>query len=293
MNRVFTDSTRKESSVNSGNQQTRKQIRSHSPPLSLCSTTPTGSEMDEEDNRSDSGESSIDSWVNINVENDSANAILKIMSPQSCQTTSNNSNCDEKDKPYVCTISNCKKRYRNANGLKYHTKKAHNTTNTIAQKKELIGPAKVYKCQICGKNYKTSHGLKNHNNSHHNNNTNQQQTQTQTQTSTQAQTNSGTINKTVITSNCLSPASKESILATFVRMKSIPSQSGVQLNRNGMDPIPVMLTLQTDNENKLDSDSVSNDDNQGLNNDVIRKCPVIAAPTLQQHLLSPIVTKIL
>jgi hypothetical protein len=33
--------------------------------------------MDEEDNRSDSGESSIDSWVNINVENDSANAILK------------------------------------------------------------------------------------------------------------------------------------------------------------------------------------------------------------------------
>ncbi len=61
------------------------------------------------------------------------------MSPQSCQTTSNNSNCDEKDKPYVCTISNCKKRYRNANGLKYHTKKAHNTTNTIAQKKELIG----------------------------------------------------------------------------------------------------------------------------------------------------------
>jgi hypothetical protein len=36
-----------------------------------------GSEMDEEDNRSDSGESSIDSWVNINVENDSANAILK------------------------------------------------------------------------------------------------------------------------------------------------------------------------------------------------------------------------
>jgi hypothetical protein len=45
MNRVFTDSTRKESSVNSGNQQTRKQIRSHSPSLSLCSTTPTGQRL--------------------------------------------------------------------------------------------------------------------------------------------------------------------------------------------------------------------------------------------------------
>ena len=33
--------------------------------------------MDDEDNHSVSGESSIDSWVNNHVDNDSANAILK------------------------------------------------------------------------------------------------------------------------------------------------------------------------------------------------------------------------
>ena len=42
-----------------------------------CQIDSIDSEMDDEDNRSVSGESSIDSWVNNNVDNDSANAILK------------------------------------------------------------------------------------------------------------------------------------------------------------------------------------------------------------------------
>ncbi|CAG2169286.1 unnamed protein product [Oppiella nova] len=106
--RVFADNCRKES-VNGSHNPMRKGIRTHSPTLSLSSTTPTGSEMDEEDNVSDTGDSSIDSWVNHNVDNDSANAILKILSPPSTQTTSGTA-LDEKDRPYVCTEGNCKKK---------------------------------------------------------------------------------------------------------------------------------------------------------------------------------------
>lgn len=32
---------------------------------------------------------------------------------------------DDSEKPYVCQFVNCKKRYRNSNGLKYHTKSCH------------------------------------------------------------------------------------------------------------------------------------------------------------------------
>lgn len=32
---------------------------------------------------------------------------------------------DDSEKPYICQFSDCKKRYRNSNGLKYHTKSVH------------------------------------------------------------------------------------------------------------------------------------------------------------------------
>lgn len=43
-------------------------------------------------------------------------------------STSHNMN-DEKSKPYICAIGGCKKRYRNANGLKYHSKFVHKNQN--------------------------------------------------------------------------------------------------------------------------------------------------------------------
>ena len=53
-----------------------------------------------------------------------------------------------------------------------------------------------------------------------------------------------------------------------------------------------MLTLQTDKDNKgSESDSVSNEKKVLVNGNPLKKCPAIAAPTLQQHLLSPIIGK--
>lgn len=40
------------------------------------------------------------------------------------------SKSDDSEKPYICQFSDCKKRYRNSNGLKYHTKSVH-TENGI------------------------------------------------------------------------------------------------------------------------------------------------------------------
>lgn len=37
---------------------------------------------------------------------------------------------DDNEKPYICQFTDCKKRYRNSNGLKYHTKSVH-TENGI------------------------------------------------------------------------------------------------------------------------------------------------------------------
>ena len=57
------------------------------------------------------------------------------MNPQSCQTSAT-SKGDDSDRPFVCTNGNCKKRYRNANGLKYHIRKIHKSAS--AQKKETL-----------------------------------------------------------------------------------------------------------------------------------------------------------
>lgn len=42
----------------------------------------------------------------------------------------NNTKQDDSEKPYMCQFSDCNKRYRNSNGLKYHTKSVH-TENGI------------------------------------------------------------------------------------------------------------------------------------------------------------------
>ncbi|CAG2119512.1 unnamed protein product [Medioppia subpectinata] len=304
--RVFADKCRKES-VNGSHSQPRKGIRSHSPALSLSSTTPTGSEMDEEDNGTDSGESSIDSWVNNTVDNDSANVILKIMSPTSGQTNGNQSQ-EDKDRPYVCSHANCTKRYRNSNGLKSHTRNIHRT-NPIAHKPKdhIISQTapKEYKCADCSKVYKTSHGLKHHRNTHHSNIQTVPKTQTQaqtqtlsqlsahlsptvqtqtTQTSSSVQTTATFIGKSAL----ISGQSAKDMLATIVRCRPA---SGVPTRADAM---PVMLTLQPESDSKVSEiKSSSKDDKKAVNNNNENgvKCPAIAAPTLQQHLLSPIVGK--
>ncbi|XP_074594220.1 uncharacterized protein LOC141849683 isoform X2 [Brevipalpus obovatus] len=89
------------------NQLKTKSGRSHSPALSITSTTPTGSEMDDENYLSESE----DSWSNVSNEGDS-NLL----------------------------------RYRNPNGLKYHIKNAHPSAN-FPFKRESQEPIKLFKCE--------------------------------------------------------------------------------------------------------------------------------------------------
>ncbi|XP_074594218.1 juxtaposed with another zinc finger protein 1-like isoform X1 [Brevipalpus obovatus] len=136
------------------NQLKTKSGRSHSPALSITSTTPTGSEMDDENYLSESE----DSWSNVSNEGDSN--LLRLMNGAS-------STNEEQDKPYPCVVNGCKKRYRNPNGLKYHIKNAHPSAN-FPFKRESQEPIKLFKCE-CGKNYKTPYGLKNHVQNQHSN----------------------------------------------------------------------------------------------------------------------------
>eukprot|EP00128_Syssomonas_multiformis_P002210 Colp12_sorted_trinity150504_noHs@31090 len=59
------------------------------------------------------------------------------------------------DKPYVCSVPGCGKRYKNPNGIKYHAIHGHTEESLIK---------KPYKCPMngCGKRYKNTNGLKHH-----------------------------------------------------------------------------------------------------------------------------------
>eukprot|EP00123_Amoebidium_parasiticum_P022448 comp8757_c0_seq1/m.3991 comp8757_c0_seq1/g.3991 ORF comp8757_c0_seq1/g.3991 comp8757_c0_seq1/m.3991 type:complete len:249 (-) comp8757_c0_seq1:772-1518(-) len=67
---------------------------------------------------------------------------------------------DIEDRPYICPVPGCGKRYKNPNGIKYHT--VHGHTNEALQKKP-------YKCKIigCGKRYTNVSGLRHHFNQRH------------------------------------------------------------------------------------------------------------------------------
>ncbi|XP_039876290.1 juxtaposed with another zinc finger protein 1a [Simochromis diagramma] len=108
------------------------------PSSSFRSSTPTGSEYDEEEvdyEESDSDES----WTTESAI--SSESILSSMSMNGAD-----------EKPFACPVPGCKKRYKNVNGIKYHAKNGHRTQ---------IRVRKPFKCR-CGKSYKTSQGLRHH-----------------------------------------------------------------------------------------------------------------------------------
>uniref|UniRef100_A0A8C0A3A8 JAZF zinc finger 1 n=1 Tax=Bos mutus grunniens TaxID=30521 RepID=A0A8C0A3A8_BOSMU len=136
------------SSVSRGNVSTppRHSSGSLTPPVtppitpssSFRSSTPTGSEYDEEEvdyEESDSDES----WTTESAI--SSEAILSSM----CMNGG-------EEKPFACPVPGCKKRYKNVNGIKYHAKNGHRTQ---------IRVRKPFKCR-CGKSYKTAQGLRHH-----------------------------------------------------------------------------------------------------------------------------------
>ncbi|XP_002735295.1 juxtaposed with another zinc finger protein 1-like [Saccoglossus kowalevskii] len=120
-----------------------KKKKTHSLNNSQRSTTPTGSEFDEDEPFSES-EDSDDSWTT--QEEFSSELILSMM---------NTTGGDEK--PFACPVPGCKKRYKNVNGIKYHAKNGHRKDTKVR---------KGYKCR-CGKSYKSSQGLRQHAITHH------------------------------------------------------------------------------------------------------------------------------
>ncbi|XP_046682470.1 juxtaposed with another zinc finger protein 1 [Homalodisca vitripennis] len=115
---------------------------------STQSVTPTGSEADDDELMSEL-EDSNDSWTT--PEEFSSEFILrygsKMMTPSSPGPNGINL-----EKPFACPVPGCKKRYKNVNGIKYHSKNGHKHDGRVR---------KGFKCH-CGKSYKTSSGLKNH-----------------------------------------------------------------------------------------------------------------------------------
>ncbi|XP_055324250.1 transcription factor mef2A isoform X2 [Sitodiplosis mosellana] len=150
--RFITDAARKEGPfINSSSGATdlkrKLAIKHHSYSMSSSnrSTTPTGSEIDDEEMIVSESENSNDSWT---TEEFSSEFIMRYGSRHS--GTAGNSASNEK--PFACPVPGCKKRYKNVNGIKYHSKNGHKKEGKVR---------KGFKC-YCGKSYKTSQGLKNH-----------------------------------------------------------------------------------------------------------------------------------
>ncbi|XP_077431032.1 juxtaposed with another zinc finger protein 1b isoform X2 [Vanacampus margaritifer] len=108
------------------------------PSSSFRSSTPTGSECDEEEVDFDESDSD-ESWTTESAI--SSQSILSSM----CMNGGD-------EKPFACPVPGCKKRYKNVNGIKYHAKNGHRAQ---------IRVRKPFKCR-CGKSYKTSQGLRHH-----------------------------------------------------------------------------------------------------------------------------------
>ncbi|XP_043070718.1 myb-like protein D [Drosophila grimshawi] len=123
-------------------------IKHHSYSMSSSnrSNTPTGSEMDEDEMVVTESEDSNDSWT---TEEFSSEFIMRYGSRHS---GGGSNGTPGNEKPFACPVPGCKKRYKNVNGIKYHSKNGHKKDGRVR---------KGYKCH-CGKSYKTAQGLKNH-----------------------------------------------------------------------------------------------------------------------------------
>lgn len=74
-----------------------------------------GSEIDEDEIMVSESEDSNESWT---TEEFSSEFIMRYGSRSSAPNGSN-------EKPFACPVPGCKKRYKNVNGIKYHSKNGH------------------------------------------------------------------------------------------------------------------------------------------------------------------------
>ncbi|KAJ2947400.1 hypothetical protein O0L34_g17177 [Tuta absoluta] len=159
--RFFTEATKREFQNMPPVPEVRSRLFSAPKTPSVRSSTPTGSEMDEDEMMSPS-EDSNDSWTT--VEEYSSEYILRYGvklngANGGAGPVGHRANVPgaPQDKPFACPVPGCLKRYKNVNGIKYHSKNGHKKDGKIK---------KAYKCQ-CGKSYKTAQGLKSHAITHH------------------------------------------------------------------------------------------------------------------------------
>ncbi len=103
-------------------------------------------------------------------------------SEDSCNSWSTNaSSCQEGEefregkRRFVCPVQGCGKRYKNINGIKYHTKNGHSRKSDVRPKQPKAIPRQInhgdeikkgYRCH-CGKVYKSQSGLRHHQNTQH------------------------------------------------------------------------------------------------------------------------------
>ncbi|KAM3966909.1 juxtaposed with another zinc finger protein 1 [Aphomia sociella] len=147
--RFFTEASRREIQSLPPAPDVRRRLLSAPNTPSVRSSTPTGSEMDEDELISPS-EDSNDSWTT--VEEYSSEYILRYGVKMNATASSGALGPAAQEKPFACPVPGCKKRYKNVNGIKYHSKNGHKKDGKVK---------KAYKCQ-CGKSYKTAQGLKSH-----------------------------------------------------------------------------------------------------------------------------------
>ncbi|CAG9579889.1 unnamed protein product [Danaus chrysippus] len=151
--KFFTEASRREIQ-NMPTADVRRRLVSAPKTPSVRSSTPTGSEVDEDEMMSPS-EDSNDSWTT--VEEYSSEFILRYGVKMNASASSGALGPAAQEKPFACPVPGCKKRYKNVNGIKYHSKNGHKKDGKVK---------KAYKCQ-CGKSYKTAQGLKSHSITHH------------------------------------------------------------------------------------------------------------------------------
>ncbi|XP_028161963.1 juxtaposed with another zinc finger protein 1 [Ostrinia furnacalis] len=147
--RFFTEASKREIHTLPPVPDIRRRLLSAPNTPSVRSSTPTGSEVDEEELMSPS-EDSNDSWTT--VEEYSSEYILRYGVKMNASASSGALGPAAQEKPFACPVPGCKKRYKNVNGIKYHSKNGHKKDGKVK---------KGYKCQ-CGKSYKTAQGLKSH-----------------------------------------------------------------------------------------------------------------------------------
>ncbi|KAH9389109.1 hypothetical protein TYRP_008463 [Tyrophagus putrescentiae] len=324
----------------------RKTIDSLGASQSLGSTPTDGSEFDE-DADSDSGQSSIDSWATANADA-SLNPLNKYHQIMGSSASSVSGNLDENNnstklngaaKEYICGFSGCTKRYQSSNSLSHHRRSVHKTmcingsaSTPIAKPVIDEKEKKIFPCTMCSKVYKTSHGLKNHNNLQHNRENALNRPASLQQVNG---TGNGSCNATslAMTSNGIqqikhempaqvtsfvqisttpntsikteiSPSVKETLLNSL--QNSINKSKGItnslvngkfiklESSGNGTTTFPLSAELISDGNGLPtvgNNVEVSMSDSK-MTHITIKSPPIISAPTLQQHLLSPIIPKV-